>query len=478
MAVKKNAPTPSPGAGRTPPRKKRHPAKNAAPLPCLPLEIQGYATEGQGVARLPDGMACFVSGALAGETCLVQLEKIGKSSAWGHVAQVLTPSPARLVPDCPYYVNCGGCALRHMTYAEELRFKAQKVRDCLTRIGGWDPGQLDIYGVDNTERYRNKVQFPVAPGLSGGRIGFYAKGTHAVTDVSDCLLQPESCAAARLALKDFMSTYNIPAYDEKTGAGLIRHLYVRTNRKGENLVCILVNGDHLPQENALVEALKGAIPGLKGVVLGVNKAKNNVILGDFYRLLWGQDHLMDRMCGLDFKLSVPSFYQVNTPQAEKLYDLALDFAALTGTETALDLYCGIGTITLCLARRAGRVIGAEVVPQAIEDARANAGRNGITNAEFFCGDADDIAAELAGQGLRPQVVMVDPPRKGLAEGVVTSIAQMAPERVVYVSCDPATLARDVKRFAQAGYTPQKAVAVDLFPRTHHVESVVLLQRQG
>jgi len=450
----------------------------AAPLPRLALDIRGYAAEGQGVASLPDGMTCFVSGALAGEQCLVQLDKVGKSAAWGHVTQVLTASPDRIEPDCPYYVNCGGCALRHMTYAEELRFKAQKVRDCLARIGGWDPGQLDIYGADNTERYRNKVQFPVSPGPEGPRIGFYAKGTHTVTDVHDCLLQSAGTAAARQVLKDFMSTYSVPAYDERTGAGLIRHLYVRTNREGEHLVCILVNGDRFPGENALVEVLKGAVPGLKGVVLGVNERKNNVILGDSYRLLWGQDHLMDRMCGLEFKLSVPSFYQVNTPQAEKLYDLALDFAALRGGDTALDLYCGIGTITLCLARRGGRVIGAEVVPQAIEDARANAVRNGITNAEFFCGDADDVAAELAGQGLRPQVVTVDPPRKGLAEGVVHSIVKMAPERVVYVSCDPATLARDVKRFAQGGYAPQKAVAVDLFPRTHHVESVVLLQRQA
>ena len=468
MAVKRKGP----GAHET----RKHP-KKAAPLPRLTLDIQGYATEGQGVASLPDGMTCFVAGALAGETCLVQLDKVGKSAAWGHVEEVLTASPERTEPDCPYYVNCGGCALRHMTYAEELRFKAQKVRDCLTRIGGWDLGQLDIYGADNTDRYRNKVQFPVSSGPEGGRIGFYAKGTHAVTDVVDCLLQSTGSAAARQVLKDFMSTYHVPAYDERVGEGLIRHLYVRTNRRGEHLVCILVNGDHLPQENALVEALKQAVPGLKGVVLGVNERRNNVILGDSYRLLWGQDHLMDQMCGLDFKLSVPSFYQVNTPQAEKLYDLALDFAALTGGETVLDLYCGIGTITLCLARRAGRAIGAEVVPQAIEDAQANAERNGITNAEFFCGDADDVAAQLAGQGLRPQVVTVDPPRKGLAGGVVASIAQMAPERVVYVSCDPATLARDVKRFAQAGYAPQKAVAVDLFPRTHHVETVVMLSHK-
>ena len=446
--------------------------KKEAPLPRLSLPIHGYAAEGQGVARLPDGMTCFVSGALKGEQCLVQLDKIGKSAAWGHTVEVEVSSPARIPSDCPYYVNCGGCALRHMTYQEELAFKKQKVQDCLTRIGGCDLPVSVIYGADNTDRYRNKIQFPV----SGDAIGFYAAGTHTVTDVEDCLLQPPVCAAVRRAVKDFMSTYPVPAYDEKTGTGLLRHLYIRTNRAGESLVCLLVNGPSLPHEAELTAALRQAAPGLRGVVLGVNEKRNNVILGDSYRTLWGEDFLMDEMCGLSFKLSVPSFYQVNTPQAERLYDLALDFAGLTGEETALDLYCGIGTITLCLARRVKRVIGAEVVPQAIEDAKANAARNDIENAEFFCADASDIAAKLAADGLRPDVVTVDPPRKGLAEAVVHSIAQMAPERVVYVSCDPATLARDLKRFAEVGYKAEKAAAVDLFPRTYHVETVVLMSR--
>ena len=299
-----------------------------------------------------------------------------------------------------------------------------------------------------------------------------------VTDVADCLLQPESCSRLRQALFCFMSTYHIPAYDEKTGTGLLRHLYVRTNRAGESLCCVLVNGKSLPREESLVTALRQAEPNLKGIVLGVNEKKNNVILGDSYRTLWGQDYLMDQMCGLTFRLSVPSFYQVNTPQAEVLYDLALELAGLTGEETALDLYCGIGTITLCLARRAKRAIGAEIVPQAIADAKENAARNGLHNTEFFCGDAADIAAKLAADGIRPEVITVDPPRKGLAEGVVDSICSMTPARVVYVSCDPATLARDIKRFAERGYTAQKAVAVDLFPRTAHIESVVLLTRQG
>ena len=444
----------------------------AKKLPTLSLTIQGYGTNGEGVARLPDGMACFVAGALRGETCLVKLDKVGKSAAWGHVVKAEEPSPARLEPDCPYYVNCGGCATRHMSYAEELEFKRQKVEDCLRRIGACEAPVSVICGADNTERYRNKVQFPI----SGDAIGFYAARTHTVTDVEDCLLQPLPAARLRQAVKEFMSTYQIPAYDEKNGRGLLRHLYVRTNRRGESLCCILVNGKALPHEPELAEALRSAEPGLRGVVLGINEKKSNVILGDSYRTLWGEDHLMDEMCGLTFKLSVPSFYQVNTPQAEKLYDLALDFAQLDGSETAVDLYCGIGTITLCLARRVKTVIGAEIVPEAIEDAKANAARNGLHNAEFFCGDASDVAAKLASEGLRPDLITVDPPRKGLAEDVVHSIGSMGPSRVVYVSCDPATLARDVKRFAALGYTVQKAAAVDLFPRTAHVESVVLLEK--
>ncbi len=441
-------------------------------LPTLSLTIRGYGTDGQGVTSLPDGMACFVSGALKGETCRVKLDKLGKTCAWGHVAEVEAPSPARLASDCPYYVNCGGCSLRHMTYEEELEFKRQKVEDCLRRIGGCDTPVSVIYGAENTQRYRNKVQFPI----SGSAIGFYVNRAHTVTDVEDCLLQPLPAARLRGALKEFMSTYHVPAYDEKTGAGLLRHLYVRTTRAGESLCCVLVNGKALPHEAELVDLLRSAEPGLKGVVLGINEKKNNVILGDSYRTLWGEDHLMDTMCGLTFKLSVPSFYQVNTPQAEVLYGLALDFAGLTGEETALDLYCGIGTITLCLARKARRVIGAEIVPEAIEDAKENAARNGLHNVEFFCGDAGAVAERLAAQALRPDVVVVDPPRKGLGEEVIPVIAGMGPERVVYVSCDPGTLARDVKRFAEQGYRAVRAVAVDLFPRTRHVESVVMLSR--
>lgn len=440
----------------------------------LPLTIENYGSDGEGVARLPDGMTCFVKGALRGETCQVRLLKVGRSCAWGEVEEVTVPSPARVESDCPYFEDCGGCSLRHMTYEEELLLKKQKVQDALTRIGGSDVAVSAIFGAKNTQRYRNKVQFPVS---GGPVIGFYQKRTHAVTDVEDCLLQPVAAANLRAAVKQWMEQYNVPAYDERAHKGLIRHVYVRTNAAGESLCCLMVNGERLPREAELVGTLCAAEPGLIGVVIGVNEKKTNVILGDSYRTLWGRDYLEETLCGLKFRLSVPSFFQVNRDQTEVLYGKALELAALTGKETVLDLYCGIGTISLALAKQAGRVIGAEVVPEAIEDAKANAKRNGITNAAFFCGDAGDIAARLALEGLRPDVITVDPPRKGLAPDVVDAVVQMDPERVVYVSCDPATLARDVKRFAEQGYKPQTALAVDLFPRTSHIETICLLNRQ-
>lgn len=436
------------------------------------LTIGGYGSEGEGVARLPDGRVCFVPGALLGETCAVRLLKVGRSAAWGRVDRVLSPSPARQTPDCPHFPRCGGCSLRHMSYGEELAFKRQKVQDALKRVGGVDTPVSVIYGAENTLRYRNKIQFPVG---ADGSIGFYRARSHQVVEVEDCLLQPEAAAPLRAVVKAWMERFRVSAYNEALHKGLIRHLFLRFSAD-KILFCLVVNGATLPHWADLVSDLRAACPSLAGVTVNYNREKTNVILGPETETLWGQPYLDDALRGLTFRLSVPSFYQVNRAQTEVLYGLVLDFAALTGTETALDLYCGVGTITLCLARQAGKVYGAEVIPAAIEDARANAARNGVENAEFFCGDAADVAARFAAEGIRPQVVCVDPPRKGLAESVVGSVAEMAPDRVVYVSCDPATLARDVKRFGERGYAPVRAVAVDLFPRTPHVESVVLLTK--
>ena len=436
------------------------------------LVIDGYASDGAGVARL-DGMVVFVQGGIRGEACDVRLTHVGRSALWGRVEEVVNPSPARIFPRCLHYTKCGGCQFRHMNYAEELEAKRIRVEDALRRLGGAEIHVSAILGAEQVDRYRNKAQFPVA---KGPRIGFYRPRSHDVIDVDDCLLQGEAAARLRGAVKEWMAEYSIPAYNERTFTGLVRHVYVRTNRAGRSLCCLLVNGRGVPREAELVRALRRAEPNLAGIVLGVNEKHNNVILGDSYRTLWGEDFLSDTLCGLTFRLSVPSFYQVNPAQTEVLYGKALEFAGLTGAETVLDLYCGIGTISLVMARKAGMVWGAAVVPQAVDDAIANAQRNHIENARFLCADAGEAARYLGGEGVRPDVVCVDPPRKGLAEDVVDTIADMGPERVVYVSCDPGTLGRDVKRFAGRGYTLKKAVAVDMFPRTAHVETVVLLSK--
>lgn len=436
------------------------------------VTIEGYGEGGMGVARI-DGRVVFVHGALRGEKCRVLILKTLKSVAFAKVLEVIEPSSERITPDCPYFPRCGGCTYRHIRYEEELRLKKQRVQDNLSRIGGSDVTVEEILGARDTLRYRNKAQYPVS---KDGAVGFYRARTHEVIECEHCLLvKPEADAAAE-ALREYMQSCRVAGYDEKTGRGLVRHLYVRSNAAGESLVCVLVNGDKLPKEDRLVTLLRDACPKCTGIVLGTNTKKGNVILGDRYRTLWGSDRLEDTLCGKTFRLSVPSFYQVNRVQAERLYAKAIEFAGLTGQETVLDLYCGAGTITLALSDHAKKVLGAEIVPEGIDDARENAARNGVKNTEFFCGDASDVAKKLARENLRPDVITVDPPRKGLAADVVESIAEMQPGRVVYVSCDSATMARDVKRLADLGYTAQRACAVDMFPRADHIETVCLLSK--
>ena len=445
--------------------------KNAS----LTLEITGYTAEGMGVARW-EGRVVFIPGTILGERWEVQLLKVKTNVAWGRAVRLLAPSPERVELDCPLAGRCGGCQYRHMTYEEELRAKRQRVQDALTRVGGVSLELPQVLGAENPLRYRNKVQFPVAQEKRGLAVGYYRSRSHDVLDVDDCLLQPETVTTLRLAFKGWMERYRVPAYDEGTCQGLIRHLYVRTNQAGEALCCVVANGTRLPHAPELVQSLRQAAPTLAGLVLNTNTKDTNVILGPNYRTIWGRDFLEERLCGMTFRLSVPSFFQINRAQTERLYAQALEFAGLTGQETVLDLYCGIGTISLALAQRAGQVIGAEIVPEAVQDAQANAARNQVSNARFLCGDAGEAAFQLAAEGVRPQVICVDPPRKGLAPEVPEILASMAPERIVYVSCDPATLARDVKRFGELGYPAVKSQAVDLFPRTAHVETVVLLSK--
>ena len=437
-----------------------------------PARIEGYTSEGLGVARI-DGQAVFVHRALQGEEGDVLVLKVLKNAAFGKFSALREASPHRAEPDCPYYGRCGGCDFRHMDREEELAAKRQRVQDALRRIGGSDVTVETILTDGQYLRYRNKSQYPIS---ADGTVGFYKARSHQVVEVEECLLQKAQADAAAEALRQYIRTYDVSCYDEKTRQGLLRHLYVRTNGAGESLVCVLVNGKKLPHEPELVSLLRQAVPETVGVVLGVNTQPTGAVLGREYRTLWGSDVLTDQLCGLTFRLSVPSFFQVNRPMAEVLYEMALDFAGLTGRELVLDLYCGAGTISQVMARRAARVIGAEIVPEAIADARENARRNGVENAEFFCGDASAVAADLAAKGLRPDVICVDPPRKGLAPEVVDAAAAMSPRRIVYVSCDPATLARDVERFGERGYRAVRAAAVDMFPRTANVETVVLLSK--
>ena len=434
--------------------------------------VEGYSSEGLGIVRL-DGAVVFVPGAVRGETVDLKITKVMKTAAAGKIVKIHAPSPERAEPECPYYGRCGGCDFQHLTYPEELRAKRQRVQDAITRLGGSAVEVEEILGAKDPTHYRNKSQYPVG---ADGAIGFFRERSHQVVAVEGCLIQRPEADRTAEAVRAWMRRYKISAYDETTGKGLVRHVYVRVNRAGESLCCLVVNGRGVPREPELAALVRAAAPGTVGVLINSNTRKGNVVLGERYRTVWGQDYLMDTLRGLTFKLSVPSFYQVNPAQTEVLYGKALEFAALTGTETVLDLYCGIGTITLCMAGSARRVIGAEIVPEAIQDAEENAARNGIENADFFCGDAADVAARLEGEGLRPDVVTVDPPRKGLAPEVIASIAAMGPERVVYVSCDPATLGRDVKLFAQTGYALTRACAVDMFPGTRHVETVVLLSK--
>lgn len=444
----------------------------------LQVSIETATIDGSGVARV-DGQVVFVPGALPGERCSVRIAHVGRSAVFAQLLSVLTPSAHRVEPDCPYFPRCGGCALRHMDYEQELALKQAHVQSCLTRIGGQTISALPITGAAQTDGYRNKVQFPVQEQDGRPVAGFFSGKTHRVIPVRHCRIQPDCADAIRGAVLAWMEQYHIRAYDEQTHTGYIRHIYIRFGAESRQiLVCIVANCAQLPKKKQLVAALLAAEPGITTIVFSPNTKKGNTVLGTEFHPLYGDGTITDTLCGLQFRLSAPAFYQVNHAQAERLYEKAVQLAGLTGNETVLDLYCGTGTITLCLARHAKKAIGVEIVPQAIEDAKFNAAQNGMENAEFFCMDAGQAAKMLADRRTRPDVIVVDPPRKGVSADVIEAISAMAPQRVVYVSCDPATLARDLKLLTAVGYTLQTAEAFDLFPRCAHVETVCLLSKRN
>ena len=437
--------------------------------------VTDYTAEGQGVAHI-DGCAVFLPNAIAGERVRVRIEKANKTWAAGKIVEILEKSPHRVNRECPVAKLCGGCDFWHMDYAEETRLKAQRVTDCLNRLAGEQLEPLPILAAPSCHGYRNKAQYPVALEKGRAYAGFFRAGTHQVVENRRCLILLEETDAVKDAVMDYVNQFRVSVYDEASHKGLLRHIYVRRGAvSGQILVCLAVNGEKLPKPEALITRLQ-KIPGFTTLVLSVNTKKGNAVLGEKFITLYGPGYIEDTLCGLNFRLSPRSFYQVNHHQAQRLYETAISLAGITKEDTVLDLYCGVGTITLAMASAAGKVIGVEVVPQAVEDAKDNARRNGIENAEFFCGDAGQAALELEKNGVRPDVVVVDPPRKGLNGDTIEALHRMAPRRIVYVSCDPATLARDVALLKERGYVLQNAMAADLFPRCAHVETVVLLSK--
>ncbi len=442
------------------------------------LKIEDMGVDGEGIGKT-DGFTVFVKDAVIGDRIVAKITKSKGRYGYGRLMEILEPSPVRTEPRCPIAKRCGGCQLQALAYDEQLRFKEDKVRGNLQRIGGFaDPPMEPIIGMDNPWRYRNKAQFPVGRDKTGRIIsGFYAGRTHDIIECDDCLLGlPVNRQIMEIVL-EHMRRFNVSPYDEKTGKGLVRHVLIRCGfHTGEIMVCLILNGNKIARSAELVEKLR-AIPGMTGICINVNKERSNVILGNRIIEVWGKSYITDRLKDITYKISPLSFYQVNPIQTEKLYQKVLEYADLKGTETVWDLYCGIGTISLFLARAAGRVRGVEIIPAAIENAIENAALNEIDNAEFFVGKAEDVLPErYALTGERADVIVVDPPRKGCDQKLLETMVTMAPQKIVYVSCDSATLARDLKYLCGNGYALQRVCPVEQFAQTVHTETVVLLTR--
>ncbi len=442
------------------------------------IRIEDMSQEGLGIGKA-EGYTLFVKDTVIGDLARVKILKTKKNYGFARLEELLEPSDKRTEPKCPLARPCGGCQLQMMEYAEQLRWKEQKVRNDLQRLAGFQEIPMEpIQGMEEPFRYRNKAQFPIGYDREGNLVaGFYAGRTHTIIPVEDCLLGSERNARILEKVLAWMKRYGITAYREAAGQGLVRHVLIRSgSATGELMVCLVINGKKLPRGKELAESLR-QIPGMASITFSPNIRRDNVILGDSYEVLWGQGTITDCIGEIRYQISPLSFYQVNPVQTRRLYRQALEYAGLTGKETVYDLYCGIGTISLFLAQRAGKVYGVEIVPQAVEDAKANARLNGIKNAEFFAGRAEEIVPrQYREQGIRADVVVVDPPRKGCGEELLETMTAMAPEKIVYVSCDPATLARDLKYLCARGYELKKVRAFDQFPQTVHVETVVLLSK--
>lgn len=443
----------------------------------IPLKITALSSEGSGIGRY-DGIAVFVPFSAVGDKLLVHILKVKKNYAYGKIHEIISPSKDRIENACPVFRKCGGCAYRHIDYKKECEAKSEIVFNNLKRIGGCKGFSFEEILSDSDTRYRNKAQYPIEADGKDLKIGFYSPRSHRVNDCEDCALQPKEYKDILKTVREFLSVYKISVYNEQSKKGLVRHIYIRKAEKTEQIMVVLViNGNALPHSDELISALKKLLgEELKSVQLNVNLKDTNVILGNTNKLLYGEPYITDEILGVKLRISPLSFYQVNRTMAEKLYTKAAEYAESDG-KTVLDLYCGTGSIGLTMAKNAKKIIGVEIIPQAVEDAKINAELNGIKNAEFICADAADAAKQLNKKGIKPEVIIVDPPRKGCDAALLDTIANgFGPKRIVYVSCDSATLSRDCKILEEKGYKLKKATPADLFPRTVHVETVALLVR--
>ena len=431
------------------------------------LTISGVGENGEGIGKI-DGFAVFVPYALPEETVEITVVKVLKSYAYGKLLKVLKPSKHRIKPECPVFYKCGGCSFMHCDYGLELKIKTQKVRDCISRIGGLDMDVKETFGCEKPH-YRNKSQYPVTP----GGIGFFAPRSHRVIPVSDCLIQNEKSNRAAKVVGEYMELFHIKPYDETTGRGTVRHIYTRVSQTGTVMVCIVTSSRDLKSSESLVSMLKNEFGDNLSVIQNINTKNTNVILGNETVTLYGVDTITDKIGDLYFEISPHSFFQINPYQTKNLYDKVAELCEFDGTEHVLDLFCGIGTIGLYVSKYADKVTGVECVAPAIENAKRNAVLNGIKNADFFVGNSEDMAEKFPDS----DVIIVDPPRKGCDEKLIHKIAEISPKKVVYVSCNPATLARDLKLFNLLGYSSGEVYPFDMFPRTSHVESVVLLKKR-
>lgn len=442
------------------------------------VEITGMTHEAMGVGKV-NGMAVFVQGAIEGEKVVAKIIKVAKNYAVARVEEWIIKSPERREPFCQAYKRCGGCSLQHMTYDMQLKFKHKVVTDNLERIGGFRGIHINpVIGMDNPMNYRNKAQYPIGTGDEGPIAGFYARRSHTIIDSETCGIQHTGSEKVKNTVMDIIRKLNIPVYNEKTGEGILRHIITRVSYStGDIMVILVVTKERVPNLNKLIQMVTDKISEVKSIVLNINRRRDNIILGDIVKTVYGSGTLIDRLGHLTFHISPLSFYQVNPVQTVILYEKALKFAGLTGNETVFDLYCGIGTISLFLAEKAEKVIGVEVIPEAVESANKNAKLNNISNAKFYCGAAEEVVPRLYDEGIKADVVVVDPPRKGCDSTLLETMVKMQPKRIVYVSCNPSTLARDLKYLAANGYNLREVQPVDLFPWTEHVETVCLMSKK-